>query len=781
LHIDFTFTRRRGHTGGWLAALLPAAGLVFVLAQGPSPALASSSPPVTSGPNLIVNGGAELGDASGSGYDTVTIPGWQISGEPTIVRYGQHADGYTGTAGDLRGENNAGQFPTSSTPGPGDRGAQLFVGGAVGDDTLTQTVSLGGAATAISGGGVKFTLSGWLGGNGSNASAASLSVTFLSASGSRLSTRTSLGPVTATDRLMRTELLPRSATGTVSPGARSALITLTLTDATRPNVLLADSYNNAYADTLALHISAPVAAPPAPTPPASTVGRLQHVFMVYMENEGDGDIVGSPQAPYINGLIDHYGFATDYHGLQHPSDPNYIAFFGGATYGIDTDCALACTVNERNLADQIEAAHESWRFYEQTMPSPCYHADAGPKGSGGSYYAPDELPWAYFSDLADNIARCDAHVFGLGQMSTDLASTATTPNYVWFEADDCNDMEQCGIPAGDTWLSDTVPEIINSPAFRTQRSAIFITWDEDYNNKSFNQDNQDNVVPMIVIGSPKSGLRSGPVRSANYYTHYGLLRTVQAALGLPADLALNDQYAAPLNAFWPAVPALSRLRVRRRGRRITLHYRDSAASRTTIVVWRGRRRLGSFTHRDRSGALSDPRALPDPRHPGQRGRRQGHERLGEVPDPPALAARVAGPVGRFWTLCVLFIPSPTRDLALAGQEPPGLAALGRGRAAGDPDHPDLAAADLDHIAGAAVAVAVAVADEVPARLAGLDRRAQMQPAPGARVARANADTLQRIGTIAGQDRGHAAAAVLHGQAVGPQAARASGAPSRHPQ
>ena len=95
-----------------------------------SVAEAASPAPVSTGPNLIINGDAESGAASGSGYDSVTIPGWQISGEPTVVRYGQHADGTTGTGGSLRGLSSAAPFPTDSTPGPENRGRQLFVGGA---------------------------------------------------------------------------------------------------------------------------------------------------------------------------------------------------------------------------------------------------------------------------------------------------------------------------------------------------------------------------------------------------------------------------------------------------------------------------------------------------------------------------------------------------------------------------------------------------------------------------------------------------------------------------
>ena len=38
----------------------------------------------------------------------------------------------------------------------------------------------------------------------------------------------------------------------------------------------------------------------------SDVGQLDHVFLIYMENKGVNDIVGSPNAPYLNSLINTY-------------------------------------------------------------------------------------------------------------------------------------------------------------------------------------------------------------------------------------------------------------------------------------------------------------------------------------------------------------------------------------------------------------------------------------------------------------------------------------------
>ena len=61
---------------------------------------------------LLLNPGAQAGAVSAQGWDSVTVPGWQvISGLPTVVRYG--------TPG----------FPPVTGHWPAVRGGQLFGGG----------------------------------------------------------------------------------------------------------------------------------------------------------------------------------------------------------------------------------------------------------------------------------------------------------------------------------------------------------------------------------------------------------------------------------------------------------------------------------------------------------------------------------------------------------------------------------------------------------------------------------------------------------------------------
>jgi hypothetical protein len=58
-----------------------------------------------------------------------------------------------------------------------------------------------------------------------------------------------------------------------------------------------------------------------------------HIVVVTLENENFSDIVGNPDAPYLNRLISEGMLFTSYDGLAHPSQPNYIGLFSGSLHG----------------------------------------------------------------------------------------------------------------------------------------------------------------------------------------------------------------------------------------------------------------------------------------------------------------------------------------------------------------------------------------------------------------------------------------------------------------
>ncbi|MEI7545822.1 MAG: alkaline phosphatase family protein, partial [Mycobacteriaceae bacterium] len=533
-------------------------------------ASATTSQSLTTSPNLLANPGAEIGDPSLSGFSAVSIPGWTVTGTPTVIQYGTLRNfwpvGLSSATPDFPPFLG---FPSVQSAPP-NAGNQFFGGGNVASATLTQTVDLSAAKDQIDQGSVTFTLGADLGGFLFDPSAASVKVDFLDANKTYLGSATT-GPVTALNRWLQTGFQERTTSGTLPVGTQYAQVTLDLRDR-NPRILGPRArYNNAYADNLSFTISTDLPAPADPAPPVSAVGQLDHVFMVYMENKGYSDIVGSPNAPFLNSLINAYGLADNYYGLTHGSLPNYYPIVGGTDFGITYNCITACidSTGIATLVSNVDDAGKTWRSYAQGLTP-----GADPLVSSGEY-AVDETPFPAFTSIANDPTYAAAHIVPLEQMAIDLQSAATAPNYAWFAADEnfagegpvsslagllkfafnqIDPKHQYNVPALDQFLSETVPAIMGSAVWNdaNEASVIVVTFDEDNNNLDLGFGNEGNHVVTVVIPNQAAidaGMRSGPFIASNHYNHYSLLRMIEESLGLPS-LTNNDAYAAPMNEFW---------------------------------------------------------------------------------------------------------------------------------------------------------------------------------------------------------------------------------------
>jgi hypothetical protein len=101
------------------------------------------------------------------------------------------------------------------------------------------------------------------------------------------------------------------------------------------------------------------------------IPRLDHVFVIMMENHGYGQIINNPNAPFTNKYAKSANLGTNYFAVAHPSLTNYLEIVGGSNFGIHTDQFpdwhnATCTPN---LASGIEAT--------DTPPSPLICPIAG--------------------------------------------------------------------------------------------------------------------------------------------------------------------------------------------------------------------------------------------------------------------------------------------------------------------------------------------------------------------------------------------------------------------
>ena len=237
------------------------------------------------------------------------------------------------------------------------------------------------------------------------------------------------------------------------------------------------------------------------------------------------------------------------------------------------------------IADQLVASGRSWKSYQESLP---------PSGADGvnnadgffsnlddlstelpgegqtqdnlvALYAVKHNPFAYFQSVQEgtnpkNSLNNMVDFVGSHGLYADLAS-GHVPNYSFIVPNQCNDQHGRGnagpacefdpndngtqvglnpglIQRGDLSIQQIVTAIHHSPAWFEGRNAIVVTWDEN----DYSISPTTNKVLLIVdTNYGRHGLTS-----AKFYTHFALLKTIEAAFRLPC---LNHACDAGVNVM----------------------------------------------------------------------------------------------------------------------------------------------------------------------------------------------------------------------------------------
>src|SRR6266581_4173170 len=284
----------------------------------------------------------------------------------------------------------------------------------------------------------------------------------------------------------------------------------------------------------------------------SSITPFQYIVTILMENNGLCDVTpslaagcgsSSIQAPYLTTLAQTYGFNTHYTGIGHPSQPNYVALFGGSTLGISSDGNCCFQLNAPNLVDRLEVAGLTWKAFAE---------DAS--GSGTCSFMPpregDHYPFIDFSDIKTS-ARCANMLTTTSPLDPEFVGAlngATLPNYVWLTPNDTDNMHSSSVAVGDAYLATLVPLILSSRMFTTQKAALFIVFDEGNDFCPTGNSNSDCVVAEWSGSAVKKAYSS-----STSYNHYSYLSTIEANWNLPS-LTSNDASATPMTEFFGTSP-----------------------------------------------------------------------------------------------------------------------------------------------------------------------------------------------------------------------------------
>ena len=263
-----------------------------------------------------------------------------------------------------------------------------------------------------------------------------------------------------------------------------------------------------------------VAAPPAKLPSPA------HIVIVIEENKGFGDVIGSPNAPYINSLVVRGASLTNFHSLHHPSQPNYIGFFAGDTLGICDDTCPTTAFAAENLGAALLDKGKTFVGFAENLPP---HASSVCKVGN---FARKHAPWLNFSNVPGTSSMSFA------KFPKDAAGFATLPTVSLVIPNLINDMHNGNaigteVKAGDDWLRDNLDAYAKWA--KSNNSLLIVTWDEDSSTNYkihcpavITTPPPPNRIATVIVGGPA---KAGTTSSTNY-THYDLLRTLLDMCGI---------------------------------------------------------------------------------------------------------------------------------------------------------------------------------------------------------------------------------------------------------
>ena len=325
------------------------------------------------------------------------------------------------------------------------------------------------------------------------------------------------------------------------------------------------------------------------------IPSLDHIFVIMLENHSYSQIIGNPNAPFINVLASTYNSATDYSAITHPSLPNYLATIAGSTFGITNDGPPAWggqtqpsgpyTINAPTIAGQLVAAGKTWRTYQGGLPGIGSKVNAAPSAAT-ALYAVKHNPFPYFRSIQNSPAELN-NMVPENQLQIDLTH-GFVPNLAYIVPDQCNDMHGVTSPTspcngfsnarlihqGDAAVESLVTEITSSSVWHTGRNVTFVVFDEGTGPAG-----KDPVVAIAITNYGAKGVEDGTA-----YNHYSLLKTMEAGLGLPYLAHAGDPGTRTMSAML-AVPEPRTSLVLLAGLLIVLARRSlTAARRHTVAV-----------------------------------------------------------------------------------------------------------------------------------------------------------------------------------------------------
>jgi len=236
---------------------------------------------------------------------------------------------------------------------------------------------------------------------------------------------------------------------------------------------------------------------------------------IWLENTDYDKAAGDPNLAWLasQGIT-----LSNYFGVTHPSQPNYVAAIGGDNFGMDNDDFNQIAQNVSTVVDLLEDKNISWGSYQEDMPYTGYEGFKWVnQNTGANDYVRKHNPPVIYD--ANTSPRRLSYQKNLTQFYEDLKAERL-PQWSFITPNMTSDGHDSSVTVAGAFCRSFLGPLLNNTYFM-ERTLILLTFDENHTYTIGNR-----VFSMLLGGAVPRNLVG--TTDSQYYNHYSDIATVEA-------------------------------------------------------------------------------------------------------------------------------------------------------------------------------------------------------------------------------------------------------------
>ncbi|THX77992.1 phosphoesterase-domain-containing protein [Aureobasidium pullulans] len=254
------------------------------------------------------------------------------------------------------------------------------------------------------------------------------------------------------------------------------------------------------------------------SPTSNVKGKAFDRFVVIWLENTDYDKAASD--PNLVWLAKKGITLSNYFGVTHPSEPNYVAAIGGDNFGMDNDNVNNLPGNVSSIIDLLEDKGISWSQYQEDMPYSGFEGKAwiNQQTKANDYVRKHNPAIIYDANTSQERLAKNKN---LTQFYSDLEAKKL-PQWMFITPSMQNDGHDTSVTFAGNWTRSFLEPLLDEKHHHFMANTlILVTFDENHTYTSSNR-----VLGMLLGDAvPKKLIGT---TDPQYYNHYSEISTVEA-------------------------------------------------------------------------------------------------------------------------------------------------------------------------------------------------------------------------------------------------------------